>query len=87
MDDFLSFRKMITPVIIQIIFWIGVAVAIIVGIVVLATADEVGARLLGLLYIFVGPVYWRVVCEITILFFRINETLTDIKNNTEREES
>lgn len=87
MDDFLSFRKMITPVIIQIIFWIGVAVAIIVGIVVLATADEVGTRLLGLLYIFVGPIYWRVVCEVTILFFRMNETLTDIRNFTEREES
>ncbi len=84
MGDFLSFRKMITPVIIQIIFWIGVAAAIIGGIVVLVTGDEVGTRLFGLLYIILGPLYWRVVCEIVILFFRMNETLTDIKNNTER---
>lgn len=84
MSDFLSFRKMITPVIIQIIFWIGVAAAIIGGIVVLVAADEAGTRVLGLLYIILGPLYWRVFCEIVILFFRMNETLTDIKNNTER---
>jgi len=84
MGDFLSFRKMITPVIIQIIFWIGVAAAIIGGIVVLAAADEAGTKVLGLLYMILGPFYWRVACEIVILFFRMNETLTDIKNNTER---
>ena len=84
MGDFLSFRKMVTPVIIQVIFWIGVAAAIIAGIVVLVSADEAGARLFGLLYIILGPLYWRVVCELLILLFRINETLTDIKNNTER---
>ena len=84
MGDFLSFRKMISPVIIQIIFWIGVAAAIIGGIVVLVAADEAGTRVLGLLYMILGPLYWRVVCEIVILFFRMNETLTDIKNNTER---
>ena len=84
MGDFLSFRKMITPVIIQIIFWIGVATAIIGGIVVLVAADEAGTRVLGLLYMILGPLYWRVFCEVVILFFRMNETLTDIKNNTER---
>jgi hypothetical protein len=84
MGDFLSFRKMITPVIIQIIFWIGVAAAIIGGIVVLVAADEAGTRVLGLLYMILGPLYWRVFCEVVILFFRMNETLTDIKNNTER---
>lgn len=84
MGDFLSFRKMITPVIIQSIFWIGVAVAIIGGIVVLVAADEAGTRVLGLLYMILGPLYWRVFCEMVILFFRMNETLIDIKNNTER---
>ncbi len=84
MGDFLSFRKMITPVIIQIIFWIGVATAIIGGIVVLVAEDEAGTRVFGLLYMILGPLYWRVFCEIVILFFRMNETLTDIKNNTER---
>jgi len=87
MGDFLSFRKMITPVIILSIFWIGVAAAIIGGIVVLVAADEAGTRVLGLLYMILGPLYWRVFCEIVILFFRMNETLTDIKNNTERKQS
>ena len=32
MEDFLKFRKMITPIIIQILFWIGVVLCVIVGI-------------------------------------------------------
>jgi hypothetical protein len=33
----------------------------------------------GLLFLFVGPLIVRVYCELLILFFRMNETLTDIR--------
>ncbi len=36
MDDFLKFRKMITPVIIQVLFWVGVAGTVIAALVVMA---------------------------------------------------
>ncbi|MFZ5642090.1 MAG: DUF4282 domain-containing protein [Bacillota bacterium] len=85
MSDFLSFRKMITPVFIQIIFWISVMICVISGLVMIVTGA--GARyggggqvLSGLITIFIGPLFVRVYCEILILFFRMNETLTDIKN-------
>jgi len=80
---------MITPIIIQIIFWVGVVLCIIGGIVfiVIGAASRYGGGvqvLMGLLYLLLGPFVVRIYCEILILFFRINETLTEIKNNTER---
>ena len=90
MEDFLTFRRMITPLIIQIIFWIGVGLCILGGLVTIiagATTDYGGGRqvLSGLVLLILGPLAVRIYCELLILFFRINETLTDIKKNTERQ--
>ena len=86
MDDFLKFRKMITPAIIQILFWVGVAVTIIGSLVTMAVSfgrygGGIGTFLGGLLMLVLGPVVVRIYCELLILFFRMNETLTEIKNN------
>ncbi len=86
MSDFFSFRTMITPVIIQIIFWIGVALCIIVGIFYLLFGYHYygsSAPAYGLLILVFGPVAVRIYCEILIIFFRINETLTEIKHTLE----
>jgi hypothetical protein len=80
MDDFFSFRRMITPVIIQVLFWIFTAVAVIGGLALLFRGG--GATLAGLLWIVTGPLIARVYCEILIVIFRINETLTEIRANT-----
>lgn len=84
MEDFLKFRKMITPVIIQILFWVGVGVAVIAGLVQIGTAfSRYGSAvsvLTGLLTIVLGPVLVRIYCELLILFFRMNETLTEIRD-------
>ena len=45
MDDFLKFRKMITPTIIQILFWVGVA-GTIIGALIIATI-YMGLRVIG----------------------------------------
>ncbi len=85
--DFLSFRKMITPIIIQILFWLGVIIAIIFGIVSIVYGvirSDVTTLLYGLLVLILGPVAVRIYCEILILFFRINETLTEISNKIDR---
>lgn len=86
-DDFWAFRKMITPILIQILFWIGVIVCILGGIMMVARAHNEyrdtwdGAQVaLGLASIFLGPVVVRLYCEFLILFFRMNETLTEIRN-------
>ena len=81
MKDFLFFRKMITPVIIQILFWIGVAFAVIGGIVAIFTTGF----LYGLGMIVLGPVVVRIWTELLIVLFKVNDTLTDIRNNTKKD--
>ena len=86
MNDFWSFRRMITPAIIQALFWVGSILSIIAGIVLIVAGSSIhgygntgtGSVLLGLAYIFLGPFLVRIWCEVVILFFRMNETLTDI---------
>jgi hypothetical protein len=85
MSDFFSFRTMITPVIIQILFWLGVALCVIFGIgyMVIGSRYGSGGPVYGLLILIFGPVVVRIYCEILIIFFRINETLTEIKHTLE----
>ena len=90
MRDFWAFRTMVTPVIIQILFWIGVVVCLISGafmIVYGATQSHGGQSHYlwkGILLFLLGPLGVRVYCEILMIFFRINETLTEIKHIVER---
>ncbi|MCL4502895.1 MAG: DUF4282 domain-containing protein [Deltaproteobacteria bacterium] len=83
MSDFWSFRKMITPVIIEILFWVGVIICIIAGLILIAAGirvNETQPVLSGVLLVILGPLAVRIYCEILIVFFRINETLTEIKH-------
>ncbi len=85
MGDFLTFRRMITPIIIQIVFWIGIIGILVFGILAIVdgVSDEsdVGEVILGgILILIIGPLIWRVFCEILILTFRIIETLSDLRN-------
>ena len=89
MESFLTFRKMVTPAIIQIIFWIGIALCVISGIVGIiggAIAEKGGGVMVlsSLVWLVLGPILIRVYCEIIILAFRIYDVLTEIKKNTER---
>jgi hypothetical protein len=76
MDDYLTFRKMITPIIIQVIFWLVVVVVVLSGLVTMFSDSFFG----GLLIIVFGPLVVRIYCEILIVIFRMNDTLTDIRN-------
>lgn len=86
MSDFLSFRKMITPVIIVALFWAGSLFCVVGGLIGMASgmASSYGAsqQVLGsFLLVVLGPIAVRIWCELLILFFRMNETLTDIRNS------
>ncbi|MEW6387579.1 MAG: DUF4282 domain-containing protein [Thermodesulfobacteriota bacterium] len=89
MKDFWAFRTMVTPVIIQIVFWVGVVVCVIAGLVLIGSGltgpYASGFNVFkGLLILILGPLGVRIYCEILIIFFRINETLTEIKHVLER---
>jgi hypothetical protein len=75
MGDFLTLRKMITPMLIQVVFWVSVVAAVIAGLVAIGN----GETATGVLVIVGGPLVIRIYCELLILFFRMNETLTDLK--------
>jgi hypothetical protein len=89
MSDFWAFRSMVTPVIIQILFWVGVLICLIGGAIMVVygashVQDGQGQYLWqGVLLFVLGPLGVRVYCEILIVFFRINETLTEIKHGLE----
>lgn len=75
--DFVLFRRMLTPIFLQVIFWLGVAACLVTAIVDFHQKQWVE----GLQMLILGPIIVRVACEMLILFFRMNETLTDIKNS------
>jgi uncharacterized protein DUF4282 len=73
--DFISFRKMVTPVIIQVIFWVGVVVCVLGGL-----GSVIGGRALyGLFLIVLGPIIVRIECELLILLFRIHDAVQEIR--------
>ncbi len=84
MGDFLTFRRMITPIIILIVFWIGIIGILVLGILIIVDGvcdeSDVGEVIIGVLFLIIGPLIWRVFCEILILTFRIIETLADVRN-------
>jgi hypothetical protein len=76
-SDFFSFRQMVTPVIIQVLFWLGVAVSVVAGLFALGESP-----LGGLLLIVLGPLVVRIYCELLIVLFRIHDSLRAVERNT-----
>lgn len=82
MKNFLSFNKMITPKIIMILFWIGVAFTIMYAFMAFAMGAQMGTPmmyLVGILTLILAPLVVRVYCELLIIMFKIHETLEEIK--------
>lgn len=80
MGNFLRFELMITPILIQILFWIATAGCVIGGILMILITGN--AR--GILLIIFGPLGARIYAELLLLFFRINDHLRQIELNTRR---
>ena len=83
LSDFLAFRRMITPIIIQIVFWIGAVLSSMGGIFMMIASIQiknVGGIFMGFFAMLLGPIIVRIYCELLIVFFRMNETLTEIRN-------
>jgi hypothetical protein len=91
LDDFWAFRTMLTPLLVHVVFWLGALGCIGYGVYQILQARTGGpwndvdswnklAVLRAAAWIIFGPMAVRLLCEVAILFFRINETLTEIKN-------
>ena len=86
MGKFLKFEKMITPIIIQIIFWIGFIGSIIGGVGQIGFSFFVDSGkflyvISGFLTIFIGPIILRIYCEMLIVVFKMQGALIDIRDS------
>lgn len=90
LDDFLKFDKMITPVIIKVIFWIGLVASVIIalGMIISGLGSRLGGGievLTGLVTLVLGPLMVRIYCELLIVIFKINDSLSEIKENIKKD--
>jgi hypothetical protein len=91
--EFLFFRRMIAPIVIQIIFWVGAVLMFFGGLILagmsLIKIGDFGAvailgAIYGLAYMLFGPIVLRVYCEILIVFFRMYETMREVRDGIDR---
>ena len=79
MGEYLSFKKLFTPYLIQIVFWIAFG---------FNTIDAFfgGHSFFGaVFYLIVGPILIRIICEVMVVVFEINNTLTEIRDEQRRQ--
>ena len=88
MQDFLMFRRMVTPIMIHIYFWSGIIGAFVGGVALgiyasSLTDDGSFQFVLGLiafiLAFIVCSLFWKTMCEVLVIFFRMNETLSEMR--------
>ena len=75
MGEFLTFRKMVTPIFIQLLFWLGILGAIGYGVFLMTLGDNV---LLGVAALVLGPIAVRIYAELLIVIFRIQGSLNEL---------
>ncbi len=78
MRDYLQFKKFVTPIVIELLFWLGVGLTVANGIATIAFSASRGVGFgifSGILMLLVGPIFVRVVCELIVAIFGIHESL------------
>lgn len=81
LKDFLTFKCMITPMLVQVFFWAALALTL-VSAVTYALHKEF---LTALLTLALGPLFVRALCETMIVLFSINDSLKELKNKHSQE--
>lgn len=83
-DKYTNFDQMITPIIIKILFWVGVVVTIISGLILMFGDGGIFTFIGGLIVIAVGLLVTRVYCELLIIFFKMHESLQKMNEKLDR---
>lgn len=96
LQHFLNFDKMITPTIIKVLFWVGVGLSALSGFSLFVTGigqmvSRFGSGFMGFLTIIfgivvfsVGVLFARIYCELLIVIFKIQGTLTSIDEKMDK---
>ncbi len=80
MWNYLCFRKMLMPFIMQFVFWALSALCIAAGIYIIIIRHNI---IYGIAITLVSPLVIRLGCEIIMVFFRIYQILQNIERNLE----
>lgn len=76
-DEFLSFRKFISPIVIKILYILGVVAIVLFSLYMMFSGKGFGGFIqnffIGLLSLIFGNLMWRVSCEMMLLLFSIND--------------
>lgn len=70
----MNFDKMVTPVIIKVIFWIAVILCVIGGLFTMVNENVVG----GIAMVIFGPLVVRVYAELLLVLFQVHSRMNDI---------
>lgn len=90
LQQFLSFDKLIGTKLIKILYFVGLIGIVLGGLGAIFAAfgamrysfgGGVGALLGALIATAAGLLFWRFICELYLLFFRMSDDLRDIKNH------
>ncbi len=78
MRDYLLFRKFLTPILIELLFWLGVGLCVanaIASIIFSAQVHNGYGIFGGIVLLLVGPIFVRVLCEVIMAIFGIHDAL------------
>ncbi len=80
--EYLSFRKMITPMVIPVLFWVVAVVVFLAGLATMVRTTFFG----GIAMMLVGPIVVRIYWELLMQFFMMNDTLAGIRTLLKKDE-
>ena len=89
-NRFLNFEEMLTPKVISIIYLLGVIIIVLGALGTMIGSAAIGSYngglgmlgvIYGLLFLVCGNVAWRMICELTIVMFKINEHVSSVDKN------
>lgn len=81
MKDWIEFRTMWTPTLIQMVFIIGSVVLIFLGVREMIEGEERSDRLIGLSVVLAGPILLRLFCEWFVVMFKIHAAIEDLRGD------
>ncbi len=70
----MTFDVMLTPLIIKIVYWLGLAVLMLASLGLMFSESFLG----GIVMLLGGAIGWRIWCELLIIVFKINENIQKI---------
>jgi len=81
MKDLLFFEKMVTPKIINLVYWLMLASTIVTGFGAMFS-NYGGGFIAGVIILISGAIGARIFCELLIVLFKINENMQKIADKT-----